>query len=75
MTDSLALVGASVGAGLSVVGAGAGIGRLAASYMEGTARQPAASGELRTGLLIGASFIEGLGMLALLICLLSATHG
>ena len=35
----LAFLGAGLGAGLAIIGGGAGIGRLAASAMEGIARQ------------------------------------
>jgi len=64
---------ATLGAGLCVTGASLGIGRLTSSFMDGTARQPAASADLRTGMVLAASFIEGLGLLGLLICLIAAT--
>ena len=38
---SLAYLSAGIGAGLCIVGAGNGIGKLAASAMDGIARQPA----------------------------------
>ena len=44
---SYAPVGAGLAAGLAVVGAGIGIGKLAASALEGSARQPEMMGKLR----------------------------
>jgi F-type H+-transporting ATPase subunit c len=68
----LAFLGAGIGAGLSIIGAGAGIGRLAAAAMEGSARQPATGGEIRTTMIIAAAMIEGAALFALVICLLLA---
>lgn len=69
----LAWLAAGLGAGLSVIGAGYGIGRLAASALEGTARQPSASGDIRTSMILGAALIEGAALFALVICILLAT--
>ena len=38
--NSLAHFAAGIGAGLAIIGGAAGIGRLAAAAMDGTARQP-----------------------------------
>ncbi len=54
-----------VGAGLIVIGAGLGIGKIGASAMEGIARQPEASGKIQTAMLIAAALIEGIGFAAL----------
>ncbi|MBU2531073.1 MAG: ATP synthase F0 subunit C [Elusimicrobia bacterium] len=67
-------LGAGLGAGLVLVGAGLSIGKLAASAMEGTARQPEAGGAIRTSMIIAAALIEGLGFFALVICLLVAMN-
>lgn len=61
---------AAIGAGLVIIGAGLGIGRLAASAMDGIARQPEASGKIQTAMLIAAALIEGLGFFCAIICLL-----
>jgi F-type H+-transporting ATPase subunit c len=66
----LAYLGAAIGAGLGAIGAGLGIGLLASSAMEGIARQPEAVGDIRTSMLIAAAFIEGVALLALVICVL-----
>jgi F-type H+-transporting ATPase subunit c len=54
-----------VGAGLVVIGAGIGIGRIGGSAMDAIARQPEASGKIQTAMLIAAALIEGIGFAAL----------
>jgi F-type H+-transporting ATPase subunit c len=66
-------IGAGVGAGLVALGAGLGIGRLAASALEGVARQPEATGDLRVTMIIAAALIEGVALFGLVICFLLAT--
>ena len=68
----MAYLGAGLGAGLALIGGGLGIGKLAASAMEGTARQPSAVGDIRTSMLIAAALIEGIALFALVICILMA---
>lgn len=54
-----------VGAGLIVIGASLGIGRIGGQAMEAIARQPEASGKIQTAMLIAAALIEGIGFAAL----------
>lgn len=54
-----------VGAGLVVIGAGLGIGKIGAAALEGMARQPEQSGKLQTAMLIAAALVEGLAFAAL----------
>ena len=54
-----------VGAGLIVIGAGLGIGKIDGSAMDAIARQPEASGKIQTAMLIAAALIEGIGFAAL----------
>ncbi len=54
-----------VGAGLIVIGAGLGIGKIGSSAMEAIARQPEAAGKIQTAMLIAAALIEGIGFAAL----------
>ena len=54
-----------VGAGLIVIGAGLGIGRIGGSEMEAIARQPEATAKIQTAMLIAAALIEGIGFAAL----------
>jgi len=56
---------AIVGAGLVVIGAGSGIGRIGGSAMEAIARQPEATNKIQTAMLIAAALIEGIGFAAL----------
>lgn len=70
----MAYIGAGIGAGLTIIGAAYGIGRLAASALEGSARQPEAAGTLRTTMIIAAALIEGLAFLALVICILAVMN-
>jgi len=66
----MAYLGAGLGAGLIALGAGLGIGRLAGPAMEGTARQPEATNDIRTTMMIGAAFIEGVALFGLVIAFL-----
>ena len=66
----LSKLGAALGAGLAVIGAGIGIGKIGGSAMEGIARQPEASGDIRTNMIIAAALVEGVALLALVVCLL-----
>ena len=63
-------LGAAVGAGLAVIGAGLGIGKIGGSAMEAIARQPEASGDIRMNMIIAAALIEGVALLAVVVCLL-----
>lgn len=69
MTGTLSL--ATIGAGLVTIGAGLGIGKLAASALEGIARQPEASGKIQTNMLIAAALIEGVALFCAVICFLA----
>jgi F-type H+-transporting ATPase subunit c len=68
----LAWLGAGIGAGITLIGAGLGIGKLAASAMEAMGRQPEAGGPIRVAMIIAAAFIEGIAFFALVICILLA---
>ena len=61
---------AANGAGLAVIGAGLGIGKIGGSAMEAIARQPEASGDIRMNMIIAAALIEGVALLAVVVCLL-----
>jgi F-type H+-transporting ATPase subunit c len=54
-----------VGAGLIVIGAGIGIGRIGGSAMDAIARQPEAFGKIQTAMLIAAALVEGIAFAAL----------
>jgi F-type H+-transporting ATPase subunit c len=61
---------AGIGAGLAAVGAGIGIGRIGASALESMARQPEATGDIRSNMIVAAALIEGVALFAVIVCLL-----
>ena len=61
---------AALGAGLAVIGAGLGIGMVGGKAMQAIARQPEASGDIRSGMIIMAAFIEGAALIAILLSIL-----
>jgi F-type H+-transporting ATPase subunit c len=63
----LALLGLGVGMGLAVVGGGLGIGRLSASALEGSARQPEMLGTLRNTAIVFAALIEAFTFLVIIL--------
>lgn len=69
---ALAWLGAGLGAGLSAIGAGIGIGRLAGPAMDGTARQPEATNDIRTTMIIAAALVEGVALFGLVISFILA---
>ena len=70
MDLNLAHLAAGIGAGLVTIGAGIGIGRIASTAMDGTARQPEATGDIRTSMIIAAALIEGIALFGQVICIL-----
>ncbi|MGH9869218.1 MAG: ATP synthase F0 subunit C [Candidatus Polarisedimenticolia bacterium] len=65
---NLHYLGAALGMGLAVIGGGMGIGRLAASALDGIARQPQAVGSISTNMIISAALIEGATLIAVILC-------
>ena len=63
-------LGAAVGAGLVILGAGIGIGRIGGSAVESMARQPEVAGQIQTAMIISAALIEGATFFALIVCML-----
>lgn len=64
-------LGAAIGAGIAVLGAGFGIGRIGSAAMDGIARQPEASGDIRMSMIIAAALVEGVALIAIVVCLLT----
>jgi F-type H+-transporting ATPase subunit c len=64
-------LGGAIGAGIVILGAGFGIGRIGASAVEGMARQPEVAGSIQAAMIISAALIEGVTFFALIICFLS----
>lgn len=67
--------GIAIGAGIVVAGGAKGIGNLAASALEGMARQPEVAGRIQTAMIIAAALIEGFTFFGLVICLLPILLG
>jgi F-type H+-transporting ATPase subunit c len=65
-----AMLGGGIGAGLAVIGAGIGIGRIGGSATEGMARQPEMAGRIQTAALILAALIEGATLFAIVVAFL-----
>ena len=67
---AVAKMGAAIGAGLAVIGAGIGIGQIGGKAVEGIARQPEASGDIRSNMIVAAALVEGVAFFAIVVCLL-----
>lgn len=65
---------AFLAAGLAVLSAtfsaAIGIGRIASGAVEGTARQPEASGDIRTTMIIAAALVEGVCIIGEIVAIL-----
>ena len=66
----IAKLDASLGAGIAAIGAGLGIGRIGSAAMEAIARQPEATGDIRSNMIIIAALVEGVALFAVIVCLL-----
>lgn len=64
-------MGGALGAGIAVIGAGLGIGRIGGEAMAAMARQPEKIGDLRSSMIIAAALVEGVAFLAVIIALLA----
>lgn len=61
--------GGAFGAGLVIIGAGLGIGRIGATAVESMARQPEVAGNIQAAMIVAAALIEGVTFLALIVCM------
>ena len=66
---SIAFSGA-FGAGIVLIGAGIGIGKIGAAAVESMARQPEVSGDIRGAMIVAAALIEGATFFALIVCMM-----
>ena len=64
-------LGASFGAAIAAIGAGIGIGKIGSAAMEAIARQPEASGDIRSNMIVIAALVEGVALFAVIVCALS----
>ena len=67
------LLQAAAGASLAKLGAciGAGIGKIGSSAMDAIARQPEASGDIRSNMIVIAALVEGVALFAVIVCVMS----
>jgi F-type H+-transporting ATPase subunit c len=68
--DSLIFFGGAFGAGMVILGAAMGIGKIGSAAVESMARQPEVAGNIQTAMIIAAALIEGATFFALIVCML-----
>jgi F-type H+-transporting ATPase subunit c len=68
--ETAARLAAGVGMGLATIGPGIGIGLLTGRTAEAIARQPEASGDIRTAFIIGLALAEALALYAFVIAII-----
>jgi F-type H+-transporting ATPase subunit c len=69
--DALAKLGATVGGGLAVIGAGIGIGKIGGQAMDAMARQPEMQSKLQSSMIVAAALVEGATFFSLIVSLLA----
>ncbi len=67
-TDGM-ILGGGFGAGIVMLGAGLGIGKIGSSAVESMARQPEVAGNIQTAMIISAALIEGATFFGLIVCM------
>ena len=68
--ETAKMLAAGLGMGLAAFGPGIGIGYLTGRATEAIARQPEASGDIRTAMIIGAGMTEALALYAFVIAII-----
>ena len=68
--SGLAKMGAAIGAGIAVFGACISIGRIGVAALEGMTRQPEATNDLRSNMLVAVALIEGATLFAIVVAIL-----
>ncbi len=66
----IAKMAAGLGASISVIGASMGISQIGRAALESIARQPEASSDIRSSMIISAALIEGVAFFEIVVCLL-----
>jgi F-type H+-transporting ATPase subunit c len=59
------------GAGIAILGAAYGIGKIGSAAVESMARQPEAAGSINGAMILSAALIEGATFFALIVCLIA----
>lgn len=68
---ALGNAGIAIGAGIAVIGAAIGLGKIGKSALESIARQPEAAGDIRSSMILIGAFLEGVSLLGVIVCLLA----
>lgn len=63
-------LGGAFGAGLVIIGAGLGIGKIGSAAVESMSRQPEVAANIQTAMIISAALIEGATFFGLIVCML-----
>ena len=69
--DALKAIGAALCMGLGAIGPALGEGNAVSHALEGMARQPEAAGDIRMNMIIIAALVEGVALIAIIVCLLT----
>ena len=64
-------LGGAIGAGLVLMGGGAGVGRIGSSAVESMARQPEAATQINTAMIITAAMVEGATLFGVVVCFMA----
>ena len=59
----------AIGAAITIIGAGYGIGKIGSAAVESMARQPEVAGNIQIAMIIAAALIEGVTFFALIVCM------
>ena len=70
LIDALKLLGAGLAIGLGAIGPGIGIGILMQGALQGMARNPDASSNIQTNMILGVAFAEAIAIYALVVALI-----
>ena len=65
-----AAIGGGLGMGLTIIGAGIGLGRIGSAAMDGMARQPEVAPRVQTAMIIIAAMLEGATLASVILCYL-----
>jgi F-type H+-transporting ATPase subunit c len=63
-------VAAGLGMGLTIIGAGIGLGRIGSAALESMARQPEVAPRIQTAMIIIAAMLEGATLASVILCYL-----
>ncbi len=69
-SDSAKLIGMALAIGLGAIGPGIGIGIVAGKAVEALGRNPEAESLVRSTMILGIAFAEGIAILALVVALI-----